>query len=66
MLHSNSIKVLVVMQVSARGKCRHAGNMVQNSAENANGNTCTTNQTGIFVRIKYLKINLTIIFCYQL
>ena len=53
MLYSNSIKVLVVMQVDARRKCRHAGDMVQNNAGNTNGDTCTTSQTGTFVRIKY-------------
>ena len=66
MLQSNSINVLVVMQVGARRKCRHAGNIVQNNADNANGDAYTTNQTSPFVRIKYLKKFLTIIFCYQL
>ena len=53
MLQSNSIIVLMVMQVDVQGKCRHAGSMVQNNANNANSNACTTNQTGSFVRIKY-------------
>ena len=43
MLHSSSTKVLLVMQVSAQHKCRCAGNMVQNNADNGNGNACTTN-----------------------
>ena len=55
MLQRNSIKVLVVMQVGARRKCWHPGNMAQNNPENANGDACMTNQTGAFVRIKYLK-----------
>ena len=43
------------MQVGARRKCWHPGNMAQNNPENANGDACVTNQTGTFVRIKYLK-----------
>ena len=64
MLQSNSIKALVVMQVGARRKWKQAGNMVQNNADNANSDACTTNQTGTFLRIKCLKKFLTIIFSY--
>ena len=56
MLYSNSVKILVVMQIGARRKCRHAGNVVQNNADNASDDECTTNQTDNVVRIKYLKI----------
>ena len=64
MLESNSIKVLMVMRVGVRHKCWHAGNMMQNNdnLDNANGDACSTNQTFIFIRIKYLYIT----FCYQL
>ena len=48
MLRSNSMKVLVVKQVGARGKCRRAGNIVQNNANNSNSEACTTNQTDSF------------------
>ena len=43
MLHNNSMQVLVIMQVDAQCKCRCASNMVQNNADNANRNACTTN-----------------------
>ena len=43
------------MQVGARRRSRRAGNVVQNNADNANGDACTTNQIGTFVRIKSLK-----------
>ena len=43
----------MLMQVGAQRNCRHACNMVQNNADNANGDACTTNQTDTFVRIKY-------------
>ena len=33
MLHSNFMKILVVMQVSARRTCRRAGNVLQNNAD---------------------------------
>ena len=65
MLRSNSMKVVVVMQVGAWRKYRHEVNMVQSNADDSNGEACTTNQTDTFVRIKYLKIVLIIIFCYE-
>ena len=43
MLHSSSIKVLVIMQVDAWRKYKRAGNTVQNKADNANGDACFTN-----------------------
>ena len=42
MFHNNSIKVMVVMQVGARRRCRRADNMMQNNIDNANGDACTT------------------------
>ena len=62
MVHSDFMKVLVVMQVGARRKCRRASNIAQNNPDNANGEACTKNQTDTFIKIKYLKIVLTTIF----
>ena len=62
MLYSNSVKILLVMQIGARRKCSRAGNLVQNNEDNASDDACTTNQTDIFVRIKYLKIALSNLF----
>ena len=43
------MKVLMVMLVDARRKCRREGHMMQNNEDDANGDACTTNQTNTLV-----------------